>query len=106
MHHFVIIAGLLHATFAAVIGFFVLFAASRSDGLLKLVGNVLGIWLFVLAVLSVVGGFMGGPVFGGHMGMRMMGGHRPPWMQSGQPAEAPASAAPAPAPASAQPAAK
>ncbi len=101
MHHFAIIAGLLHATFCAVVGFFVLFAASRSDGLLKLVGNVLGIWLFVLAVLSVVGGFMGGPVFGGHMGMRMMDGHRPPWMQPGQPAAAPASAAPA----SAQPAA-
>ena len=92
MHHFAIIAGLLHATFCAVVGFFVLFTASRSEGLLKLVGNVLGIWLFVLAVLSVVGGFMGGPVFGGHMGM---GGHRPPWMQSSQPAAAPASAAPA-----------
>ena len=100
MHHVFILAGLLHATVLAVIGFFVLFAASRSDGLLKLVGNVLGIWLFVVAVLAIVGGVLGGPLHGGGpMGWRMMGGHRPPWMQSGQPAAAPA-VAPSSAPAS------
>ena len=100
MHHFFILAGLLHATLLAVIGFFVLFAASRSEGLLKLVGNVLGIWLFVIAVLAIVGGVMGGPMHGGPMGWR--GGHHAPWMQSDQLA---ASAAPAVAPSSA-PAAK
>ena len=101
MHQMFILGGLLHATALAVVGFFVLFAASRSQGLLRTVGNVLGVWLFVLAVLAIVLGLVIGPRFGGGpMGFRMMmGGHRSPWMQPGQPAVSAPSVAQSVAPA-------
>lgn len=44
------------ATFWAVIGFFVLLAASKADGRLKTFGHVLGVWACVLAVLIPFGG--------------------------------------------------
>jgi Ca2+/Na+ antiporter len=58
MHPFFIFGALLHATACAVVGFFVLFAATRSAGLLRTVGNILGAWLFILAVVALVGGFL------------------------------------------------
>lgn len=101
MHGFLF--GLAHATLIAIVGFFVLFAASKASGLLKLVGNVLGLWLFALAVLAIAAGAIWGPSIGGP-GWRMMG-YRHGW--EAPPGAAPA-VTPAPAPASnaATPAAK
>ena len=98
MHGFFLIGlagGLLHATALAVIGFFVLFAASRATGALARLGQALGIWLFILAVLAIIGGALIGPRIGHfHHGMMGHGGWGPP------PAAAPA----APPPAAAAPA--
>jgi len=44
------------ATFWAVIGFFVLLGASKTDGRLKTFGRVLGIWACILTVLIPIGG--------------------------------------------------
>ena len=44
------------ATFWAVIGFFVLVAASNAQGGVKTFGRVLGIWVCVIAVLIPLGG--------------------------------------------------
>lgn len=55
MHPFMIFGAVLYATTLAVIGFFVLFAASRAAGLIKGLGTALGIWVLVLSVLIVVG---------------------------------------------------
>jgi hypothetical protein len=54
MHMELLAHALLHATVAAVVGFFVLFAAGRADGIVKLVGTILGWWLWIIAVLSIV----------------------------------------------------
>jgi hypothetical protein len=54
MHMEMLAHAILHATVAGVIGFFVLFAASRADGIVKLVGTLLGWWLWIVAVLSIV----------------------------------------------------
>jgi hypothetical protein len=50
---FWIVEAVLHTTALAVIGFFVLFAASKSEGLLNLLGKLLGAWLYLLAVLAI-----------------------------------------------------
>jgi hypothetical protein len=47
---------LLPATFWLVIGYFVLFSSSRTMGGVRTFGQVLAIWLFVIAALFVVGG--------------------------------------------------
>ena len=80
--------GLAHATIIAIIGFFVLFAASKASGLVKLIGNVLGIWLFVLTALAIVAAVL----WGGHGHVTMGYGHG--WMT---PSGAASPAAPAPA---------
>ena len=87
--------GIGHATIIAIVGFFVLFAASKAEGLLKLIGNVLGIWLFVLAVLAIAAGLL----WGGH-GYGMMGDHHGWTMRApaAAPVAAPTSNAAAPNP--------
>lgn len=45
---------ILHATALAVLGFFVLFAAGKAEGIVRLVGMLLGWWLWILAVLAIV----------------------------------------------------
>jgi len=93
---------IVHATFIAVVGFFVLFAASKASGIVRLVGTILGWWLWILAVLAIVAGLMGhgdGKDFPGWA-------HMHGWMKSEQsaPAAAPANPAPAqPAPATTPP---
>jgi hypothetical protein len=73
---------LIPATMLMVIGFFVLFAASRAEGTVRTVGKVLGTWLFVLALLPLAGGTymtvsgkcpMGGRMMSGQMGSHMNG---------------------------------
>jgi hypothetical protein len=56
MHSLFIFGVLLHATALAVIGFFVLFAAERATGRVNSIGKLLGLWLFVLAALALIGG--------------------------------------------------
>lgn len=81
--------GLAHATIIAIVGFFVLFAASKASGLLKLIGNLLGLWLFVLAALAIVASV----VWGGHGMMGFDHG----WKMHPAGAAAPASNAATPA---------
>ncbi len=47
---------LLPATIWTVIGFFVLFASTKTEGSLKTFGRVLSIWIFVIAVFIPMGG--------------------------------------------------
>jgi hypothetical protein len=61
--HFLI----LHVTAILVVAFFVLWAASKAEGLVAIFGNILGAWLVLVALLHVVGFFMPGM-----MGMRGM----------------------------------
>ena len=76
MHPFLWAGLILHATGLAVLGFFVLFAASKAEGLLKTIGNVLGSWLFILIVLGITGMV----VSGGHpFGDKTRGPWGPGW---------------------------
>jgi hypothetical protein len=95
---------ILHATVAGVLGFFVLFAASKASGIVKLVGTILGWWLWILALLSIVCVFVC-PAMGGKMGDKW--GMHGDWMHSmnGAQTAAPASDATAPAKPAAAPAA-
>jgi len=89
MHSFFIFGAVLHATALAVIAFFVFFAAARSEGRLASFGNLLGVWLVILALIALIfgavmvanGGRMGGYGYG------MMGGNGSGWgwMHNGQP---------------------
>ena len=64
-----------HATIALIIAFFVLFAASKAEGLVKLLGTVLGLWVLVLTIVMVAGAVTA-PMFGGKpFGMDWHGMH-------------------------------
>ncbi len=63
MHH-MLIGVVLHATLLAIIGYALLFSATRTAGLVALIGRVLGIWVFILAILSIVA-VLTAPMFGG-----------------------------------------
>ncbi len=54
MHSFMLIGAVLHATIVAIIAFFIWFAASKSSGLLKTFGNLLGAWLVLLGIIGIV----------------------------------------------------
>ncbi len=102
-----------HITILLIVAFFILFAASKAEGLVKLLGMLLGGWLVLVAVLIVVA-CVTRPMFGGKpFGMDMHALHggwmsHEGMMQSDQqpaPAATPAPATPAPAaPAPATPA--
>jgi hypothetical protein len=101
MHFEMLAHAVLHATVAGIIGFFVLFAAGKAEGIVKFVGTILGWWLWIIAVLSIVGVFvcpMMGDKMGGHWSMHS------DWMHSSNSA-APAANAIAPAKPDAAPAA-
>ena len=108
VHHFFLLHTLAHITLGATLGFFVLFAASKAEGFVSLLGKILGIWLLLLAVAGLActgygiyrnGGMAPGGVGYMHPGMMMEGPPPPPASES---EKAPA-ASPAPA---AKPAAK
>jgi hypothetical protein len=88
--HPILFMAIHHAVVVAVVAFFVLFAASKADGFVKLLGNVLGYLLLIVAVLLVVFGFVA-PMMGWHpwpmehFGMMHPWGHVPP----PQPGQAP-----------------
>lgn len=92
MHPFILFGAVLHITAIAVIAFFVLFTASKAQGPVKTLGNVLGIWLLVLAVLVVIGAALA-PMFGAQpfdfpMRDYMHHGWMQPWQHPGQPPQA------------------
>ena len=66
---------LIPGTALAVIGYFVLFASTRSEGTMKRFGQYLAIWIFLLAGAVVLAGLLV-PALGmqGPMGGSMMGG--------------------------------
>ena len=88
MHMGMLAHAILHATVAGVIGFFVLFAAGKAEGIVKFVGTILGWWLWIIAVLSIVCVFVC-PMMGGKMGEKW--GMHGDWMHS---ADKPAATAP------------
>ena len=96
MHMEMLAHAILHATVAGVIGFFVLFAASKSDGIVKLVGTILGWWLWIIALLSIVCVFVC-PGMGGN-GAGWMHEHLGMHADTMAPAAAPAPAKPDAAP--------
>lgn len=103
MVHFLI----AHVTILLVVAFFILFAASKAEGIVALFGNVLGVWVVIVAILHIVGFFMPGMMGMKGPGMMhdgMMHGH---WMHhwDGDAQTAPATPA-QPAPAQAVPAPK
>ena len=80
MHPMIIAGVLVHVLALAVVAFFVLFAAQRAKGLVKSVGNVLGVVMLVVSLLAIVGAATA-PMFGGkpfglghgaHMEFRVM----------------------------------
>ena len=70
---------LILATIIATVGYFVLFAAGRTEGGLHKFGRILAVWIFVLAALPVLaGGYMavsGHPPMGKGMHGYMWGKH-------------------------------
>jgi len=98
--HFMIIGALLHVTVLGVVAFFILFAASKADGFVALLGRVLGYWILLLAILGLALGIFGA-VTGKHMGPPWMMHHRwdhrgpPPWDAPPQGAPAKPDAEPA-----------
>jgi len=47
---------LILATIWVVIGYFVLFSSTKSQGAMRMFGRVLAIWLFIIAASAVGGG--------------------------------------------------
>ena len=54
MHPFFFFGAIHHVLVVAVVAFFVLFAASKAEGFVKILGNVLGYLLLIFAVLLIV----------------------------------------------------
>ena len=50
------IASLMPATIFAVIGYFVLFASTRAEGCVRMLGRGLAIWIFALALMIPIMG--------------------------------------------------
>jgi len=99
MHMHDMFGMIIHALGVAVIGFFVLFAAERASGIVKLVGTILGWLLWLLAIAGVVCAFICPGVGGKGMGgwMDRMHGTPPAAVEPAKPEAAPATPAPAPA---------
>lgn len=82
-----------HITVLLILAFFVLFAAERAQGFVKLLGTVLGWWLVIVAVVIVVG-CVTRPMFGGKpFGMDIAGMHGS-WMHHDEQPMQPAPASP------------
>ena len=91
-----LVGAVLHFTVLAIVGYLLLYTAGKADGFVALIGRLLGLWVFILAILSVVGAVMmpkgGDKPFGTDMmhehGMGWM--HR--WDHDGTPDQTPAPA--------------
>ncbi len=111
--HFMLIGALLHATVLGIIAFFILFAAQKAEGVVTMLGRILGLWVLLLAILALVigvGSFVTGkPMMGmdgpGWMHHRWEHMGPPPWDRQGAPDDGKPAAPPQPVtPAPAQPA--
>jgi hypothetical protein len=73
----------LHVTVLSIVGYALLWTASKAEGIVALIGRLLGLWVFLLAILSIVA-VVSAPMFGGKpFGIDMMHGHDhggPGWM--------------------------
>jgi hypothetical protein len=78
MHPFIFMDVVHHVILIAVLAFFVLFAASKADGFVKILGNVLGYLILICAVVWLVG-CLTAPMFGGHPFGLDMWGMGPHW---------------------------
>jgi len=47
---------LIPATFLVVVGYFVLFSSTKTEGAVKTFGQILAIWIFILAAILPVAG--------------------------------------------------
>jgi hypothetical protein len=82
MHMHMLVGIVLHTTLLAIVGYALLFSASKASGVVALIGRVLGLWVFALAILSVAA-VVTAPMFGGKpFGMEMMHDHGG-WMHHG-----------------------
>ncbi|MBU6297119.1 MAG: hypothetical protein KGJ79_12760 [Alphaproteobacteria bacterium] len=63
--HFYWFGAVHHVIVLALMAFFVLFAASKAEGFVKVLGQVLGYLLLIAALLWIVG-CATAPMFGGH----------------------------------------
>ncbi len=88
--HFFAVAAVLHTLIVAVLAFFILFAASKADGFVRLLGNILGWILLIAALLGLVFGIV--HVVTGKGPMMMEGGPR--WMMHWEHGAPPPSAPP------------
>jgi hypothetical protein len=72
----------------AIIGYLLLFTASKATGIVALIGRLLGLWVFLLAILSVLA-VAGAPMLSGTpLGDALMRAHGG-WMHHGDRGEAP-----------------
>ncbi len=105
MHpHFLLVGAILHATFIAIIAFFILYAAGKASGFTKTLGTVLGYWVLIIAALALAGGITaqmnGGkpfgmePMWGHHHGDRHCDGDKDGMTPPAEPATPPAAMAP------------
>lgn len=97
--HFFLMHAVMHLMAALILSFFILFAASKADGIVKLFGNVLGILILVLAIAGVVLGALHMHDHKDMMGGDRMHGWGPPWMHHDDGDESPAQATPPATPA-------
>lgn len=62
---------LIPATLSVVLGYFVLFSASKAQGMVKTLGQILAVWVFILAVAIPTAGayatYAGLPTIGAMM---------------------------------------
>jgi|SRR5580693_8149106 hypothetical protein len=98
--HFHAIAMVLHTLIVAVLAFFVLFAASKADGFVRLLGNILGWIILAAAVLGLAAGIFHvvtgkGPMMDGDQHMMMLWHHGDHGPMMGPPPSQPAPAQPA-----------
>jgi hypothetical protein len=62
MHMHMLAGAILHATLLAIVGYFILLTATKASGLVSLIGKILALWVFLLAVGAIVCAVMGGPM--------------------------------------------
>ncbi|HEX4304069.1 MAG TPA: hypothetical protein VHZ78_14830 [Rhizomicrobium sp.] len=55
MHMHMVLGLILHTTLLAIVGYALLWSAAKAEGFVALLGRLLGLWVLLLAILSVVG---------------------------------------------------
>jgi hypothetical protein len=48
------LCGLIPATFFIVVGYFILFSSIKAEGAIKRFGQILAIWVFIVALFSLI----------------------------------------------------